>query len=321
MAYMTLQEQLLSHTEFLHQCGLQVEKVQIGQGFLRYPATYGCKTRGELCYSTKACRLRNGKLGLATWVRGEKGVISVHKTYGRLDSFFFGLSYSISDEGCCISDEKDHQKIEAMHKAEVFWRLSDSYGNSDYLHRKGVGYYGIRFRKNSYGRVAVIPLRDAKGVLWNCQLLNSDGTKRFLKGARTRGLFHKLGNLKDGEPIGLSESYVTAATCQELVGISSVTAFSCHNLATTSLLLQEYFPNSPLVIFADNDRHLAENKGIEAARAASTAGSGHVFVVAPEFGNLPVDSNHTDWNDLLRKRGRETTKTMMLEMLKHREIL
>lgn len=321
MAYMTTQEQLLSHTEFLRQRGLHVEEIQIGKGFLRCPATYGSKGRGEFCYSTKASRLRNGMLGLATRVRGENGVISTHKTYGQYDPFFFGLSYSLSNKDSCTSDERDCQRTEAANKAEIFWHLSDTWGSSDYLHWKNVGYYGIRFRNNSYGKVAVIPLKDEKGILWNCQLLNADGTKRFLRGARIRGLFHKLNNLKDEQPIGLCESYVTAATCQELTGIPMVTAFSCHNLATISQLLQQHFPHSPLVIFADNDRHLTENKSVEAAKAACSTGKGCVFIAIPEFGGLPVDPEHTDWNDLQREIGCEVTKKLMLEMLKHHGIL
>ena len=319
MAYMTMQEQLLSHTEFLLQCGLQVEEIQEGQGFLRCPATNGSKGRGEFCYSTKATLLRNGMLGLATWVRGKNGVISVHKTYGHSDPFFFGLSYFRSKESPCANDERD--EAEAAIRAKSFWRLSGSCGSSDYLNRKGVGYYGIRFRSNSYGKVAVIPLKDEHGEIWNCQILNTDGSKRFLRGAKTKGLFHQLHGLRDGQPIGLCESYVTAATCQELIGISMVTAFSCHNLIAVSVVLQQYFPQSPLVIFADNDRHLVENRGVKAAMAVNSRGNEHVTIVLPEFGGLPADSAHTDWNDLLREIGREETKKMMLEILWHHGIL
>jgi hypothetical protein len=323
MAYMTFKEQLSSHSTFLQQYEVQVEEIRVGQGFARCRAAGEHKGRGELCYCTKASRLRNGMLGLATWVRGEGGVVGCHKTYGLPHPFFFGLSYSSSSEGSCDSNEVIRWKTEAesTKKAEAFWRQSSSCGSSDYLQRKGVGSHGVRFRHNRYGRVAVVPLRDERGILWNCQLLNADGTKRFLRDSRTRGLFHKLHNLKDGPPIGLCESYVTAATCQELLGIPQVTAFNCQNLIAVSLLLQQYFPRSPLVIFADNDCHLTENKGVEAARRACAAGNGRVVMIAPEFGELSVDHDHTDWNDLVREIGCEATRKMMLEMIEHTGVL
>ena len=86
------------------------------------------------------------------------------------------------------------------------------------------------------------------------------------KGARTRGLFHALQKPVNGEAIGIAESYVTAATCFELSGVSTVCCFSSGNMLDTALIMRKSYPNSPLVLFADDDRHLGErglpNKGV-----------------------------------------------------------
>jgi Toprim domain len=318
MPYMTYEEQLLSHSKFLIQSGLHVDEIKIGQGFVRCCSIDQRSGRKELCYSTKASLLRNGMLGLATWIRGEKGIVGNHKTYGIPAPFFFGLSYPHSIDTSCIDYEiNDKAKdAEPAKRARIFWDLSDLRGDSDYLQKKGAGYYGIRFRCNKYGKVAVIPLRDAEGTLWNCQLINSDGTKRFLRGARTKGLFHRLQDLINGHPIGVAESYITATTCQELAGIPIVTAFSCHNLVPVSLALQQKYPDSSLIIFADNDRHLSENKGVKFAQAACATIKRSAIIV-PKFDRFCVKQELTDWNDLLREIGREETKMMMLECLEH----
>ncbi len=59
--------------------------------------------------------------------------------------------------------------------------------------------------------------------------------------------------------IGIAESYVTAGTCIELSGIPTVCAFSSDNLPDVAKIIRgELRPKSPIILFADNDRHLKE---------------------------------------------------------------
>ena len=126
----------------------------------------------------------------------------------------------------------------AAKRAYGFWNHSSTNGKSDYLDRKGVGYYGIRFRSDEkFGNVAIVPMLDETGYLWNYQILNSDGTKIMAKDARTDGLFHKLMEPKDGESIGIAEGYVTAATCMELSGMPTICAFSSENLVAVTKIV------------------------------------------------------------------------------------
>jgi putative DNA primase/helicase len=77
---------------------------------------------------------------------------------------------------------------------------------------------------------------DEFGKLWSYQLLNPEGTKMYPKGAGTEGLFHKLQEPFNGQPIGIAESYATSATCFELSQVPMVCAFSSENLlAVTDL--------------------------------------------------------------------------------------
>lgn len=157
----------------------------------------------------------------------------------------------------------------AARKAYGFWNHSNLQGKSDYLERKEVVFYGIRFRSIvEFGNVAVVPMFDEYGKLWSYQLLNPDGTKRFAKDARICDLFHSLRPIKNENVIGTAESYVTAATCMENTGITCVCCFGCNNMKGVISVLLSKYKDKRFAIFADNDRHLEKNEGILKAQEA-----------------------------------------------------
>lgn len=114
-----------------------------------------------------------------------------------------------------------------------------------------------------------------------------------------------MAHLVDGMPFGIAESYATAATCYELTGIPIVCAFSCHNLPKVAEILCPLFSASPMIVFADNDRHLQENQGVLKANEASLKTQGKVFLAIPDFGDIPASKAATDWNDLVRLKGKD----------------
>jgi hypothetical protein len=258
MAYKTFDKQVESHIAFLRSKGLDVSELNLHGGFVRCNGLNQSFERDKFCYKTHQNKLQNGLWGLITWCRSDGAEESTYKTYGLPPS----ENQIISSKN---NSSPNQSQILAARKAETFWNMSDSAGESDYLRSKKVGYHNIRFRQNKYGRVAVIPLRDACEKLWSYQLLNPDGSKRFPKECRTEGLHHSIGSLINGDPIGLAESYVVAATCHELLGIAAVTAFYANNLEAVALCLRERYSDSVIVVFGDNDLHLNKNKGLLAA--------------------------------------------------------
>jgi len=221
MSYMTMEEQVQSHLTFLKNEQIDVEELFIDKGFIRCDITGEPHGRGELCYQTKKTLLKNGLIGLVTWLRTKGGEVKTHKTYGssNLEETHYkepiGIRSAINSE--------------AVRKAKLFWEMSERIGESEYLLKKGVGYYGIRFRKTDYGKVAVIPMGDAAGKIISYQIINEDGSKKFARDVGITGLFHMLHQPIDGLPIGLAESYVTTASCFEITGMAMVTAFSGEN--------------------------------------------------------------------------------------------
>lgn len=142
-----------------------------------------------------------------------------------------------------------------------------------YLQRKGVGAYGIR----QLGEQLLIPMRDAGGALWAVQRIAPDGSKRFGRGARKRGLYHPIGSAPDAV-LCLAEGYATAASIHEATGYPVAVAFDCNNLLPVARALRAKYPRTRLVVCADDDAdtatRLGRNPGIEAAIAAARAVDG-----------------------------------------------
>ena len=307
MEYMSFEQQTIKHIQFLREEGLEVASLDINpQEFIR-SRTAGEVGRGEYAYKTVSRLLNNGMMGLLTWCRSASGTVKTYKTYGQpcnpadRGEFCPHTEFQIP---CQPMMEKNIHLNADLEKIQKFWDLSSRHGRADYLERKGVGSYRIRFRDNQYGRVAVVPIANVRDKLCGYQILNSNGSKVFAKGMQLKGAFHRLTKLADDSAIGIAESYVTAATCLELVNIPMVTAFTSNNLQNVVMALHECYPKSPLVIFADNDMHLSENKGVINAFKALERSTCGGLVLTPQFQAYPGGGDHSDWNDLVRESGR-----------------
>jgi len=306
MAYKTYTEQVQEHLKALNDNGLCVSELKLDStNWIRCHGHEETRGRGEYSYIANTEQLSNGLLGIRTSFRGQNGFGNI-KTYGLPP---FG-NESVSFTSYSMTNEAPKEELEtAARRAYGFWNHSNTQGLSDYLERKGVGSYGIRFRNSEqYGNVAVVPMFDEHGKLWSYQLLNPDGTKRHPKGCRTAGLFHKLGKLLNGERVGIAESYVTAATCMELSGVPMVCAFTSENLVAVSQAIRSLFPASHIILFADNDRHLEktgnQNVGLLKALQARDAVKRDFTLAIPEFDNLGPSKETSDWNDLVRLNGK-----------------
>ena len=308
MSYMTMNEQIASHLTFLKGEQVVIEELLIDKGFIRCDVVGAPPGRGELAYQSKQTLLRNGLVGLMTWLRTTGGAVKTHKTYGLSDL----------EKPSDVNQSETAETNEAIKKAKLFWQMSDETGESEYLLKKGVGYYGIRFRQTEYGKIAVIPMTDAAGYLSSYQLINADGSKRFAKDVGNIGLLHMLQKPIDGCSIGLAESYITAASCFEITGMAMVTSFGSENLRSVAIALKNRFPQSRLIVFGDNDRHLPENKGRRAAFSVQEAIGASCEVVIPDLDGYPISREFSDWNDYVRENGMRATREAIQNALKRK---
>lgn len=140
----------------------------------------------------------------------------------------------------------------AAGKAAMLWGRARLEGVSDYLERKRVGAYGVRF---AFGSV-VVPLVDLAGALHGLQWISKDGGKVFGTGTVKEGHFHLLGDLAEDTPVGFAEGYASAASDHMATGWPVVCCFDAGNLMPVITAWRKLYPEKRFVIFADDDRHL-----------------------------------------------------------------
>lgn len=127
------------------------------------------------------------------------------------------------------ADEARRQlAIKAANRANKAWGGLSESGSSEYLTRKKVRAFGIRF---ALGRIAV-PLRNMAGDMVGLQWIGPDGDKKFITGTAKSGAFHIIGHVADAQAAqyGFAEGYATAASVHQATGLPVVVCFDCANL-------------------------------------------------------------------------------------------
>ncbi|MDR3448715.1 MAG: toprim domain-containing protein [Alphaproteobacteria bacterium] len=108
----------------------------------------------------------------------------------------------------------------------------------------------------------LVPMNDEAGTVWSLQTIAPDGTKRFAKGGRTKGLFWWAGKAIDRLVIG--EGMATVAAVRRATSLPVVAAMSADNVPTIARMIRARRPDLHLTIAADDDA-----TGVAAARQAA----------------------------------------------------
>ncbi|HAU0911820.1 TPA: DUF1738 domain-containing protein [Legionella pneumophila] len=198
------------------------------------------------------------------------------------------------------------QKNTALRLKEKLSMMSEIVEPTPYMQAKGIevhsGVYTDEERK-----LTCIPATDCEGTLWTVQYIAEDGTKRFAKDSRKEGSFHVLGGLEklSGTPvIVIAEGYATAATIKDATGLPVVvSAFDSGNLKPVAKALHDKYPNTPIIVAADDDKHLELTKGINPGKekGKEAADSVNGFIILPTFApgeQLSNPRQFSDFNDL-----------------------
>lgn len=137
----------------------------------------------------------------------------------------------------------------AAKRAAYIWKGLPEAGASDYLTRKRVRAFGLRFTRGT----VVVPLRAVGGELVGLQFISGDGEKRFLSGTAKQGAFHMLGEWREGEPLAVVEGYATGATVHQATGWAVAVSFDAGNLTPVAVALRGKYPEARIVVCADDD--------------------------------------------------------------------
>jgi len=204
------------------------------------------------------------------------------------------------------AEESARTQAAAAAEAERLWHGAAIGGGSDYLKRKGVRGYGVRYLE---GGTVLVPLVDAAGKLWNVQRISAKGEKRFPAGARVSGCFHILGDIAASAWVLVAEGYATAATLYEATGFAVVVAFNEANVRHVANAVRQLAPKARIMFCADNDSETeaktGKNPGVVSATSAAASVGG--YWCKPE-GLRP---GGTDFNDLACAAGVEAVRAQL----------
>lgn len=148
------------------------------------------------------------------------------------------------------------------------------------------------------GQKTYIPATDVDGKQWSMQYIQEDGTKRFAKDSRKEGCFHVVGGmdaLAQAPALVIGEGYATASSLSESLGFATVAAFDSGNLPQVAKALHEKFPDKPVIIAGDDDRHLEATQGVNPGKSKAqeaaklTGGKVLLPIFAPGENSYPTD--------------------------------
>ena len=194
-----------------------------------------------------------------------------------------------ADEAQLAAMQAEVQRITGRLLAE----FTQARGKSEYLERKQVPPYGVRFitrnvvlsidaqlmrcdlwagddiarffanlpnprpDHHSFMKLDagtfVVPLRDIDGVVWSFQAISASGTKLFPKFARKQGCMHCIGTLDGAEVIVAAEGYATAASVAQASEWPTVMTVDVGNMAVLARLIRQKHPAARLILAGDDD--------------------------------------------------------------------
>lgn len=174
------------------------------------------------------------------------------------------------------AQEREQRAADCKTRAAKIWSGLGCSGASEYLTRKKVKAWGVKFSRGS----VVVPLRNVAGELLGLQFIASDSSKRFLTGTPKKGAFHLVGDDSPRTPLAVAEGYATAATVHQATGWPCAVAFDAGNLAPVASALREKWPDRDLIVCGDDDTKTEGNPGrAKATQAAREVGARVVFPV------------------------------------------
>ena len=197
-------------------------------------------------------------------------------------------------------DKQLKQRTRNAQRWARVWEALQPCVTHQYLNNKQVGSFGSREYRSKKRHLLVNPMRNFNREVVGLQLIYPNGFKRYAKGSQSKQVYFGL-----GQPNGLffiAEGYATGATIHAVTGHAVVVCFSAGNIKDAAIYLKRAYPDSQIIIAADNDRWskintikgIVDNPGLHYAREAAELINCEYRL--PQFQSL--ETKPTDFNDL-----------------------
>lgn len=157
------------------------------------------------------------------------------------------------------SRKEEQQIITKGFVAKILKKMSEtpSLPPNEYWLKKKLPLDTQVYFKNGDGgnqSIAVIPMRDFDGDIWNIQYIGSDGQKNFQSGGRIKGLFNVVSPFCEDDTIYLGEGYATTLSFYLATGESTVACFSASNIKNViKEFIDHGYKPEQLIVLADWD--------------------------------------------------------------------
>lgn len=332
--------------------GLIVDNIEVGR-------LVRCRVEGDRerrgWYSLHEIAAQNGEMLLVgsfgVWRGADNGA---QKIEVRRDAFDAeqraALKRRLAEDAKRAEGLRRAEADRAAARATAAWAKCAPDGDSDYLARKRVGAYGVRFSPSG---ALVIPMRNVVGQIRGLQIIRSakaaqadrkPAKEMWPRGLSMRGTFHLIGPTP--QAVGLiTEGYATGATLHEATSLPVAVAWSANNLVAVAAELRLRYPRVHWLICADDDAfgkcpdkdcatrivlaehptncpacdkpHLCVNAGVTSASTAAVSAS--AALTRPVFADEPARAakflEHgvklTDFNDLALREDVAAVRTQI----------
>lgn len=240
--------------------GLQVDSLEIGR--LRRCRTEdgGREKRGW--YLLHEIRLDNGSdlivgsFGIWRGAENNAQKVEIRKSEISREQAE-ALRKRLADDKRRSEAERKAEAERAAARASAAWKKCDPTGDSEYLQRKGVAGYGVRYSPSG---AMVIPLLDANNNIHGLQIIRGKNRKAGTQekeywpvGLIKKGRFHLIGMPTAGGVLLLAEGYATGASLHAATGLPVAVAFDANNLAPVAEALRSRYKGIRILACADDD--------------------------------------------------------------------
>jgi putative DNA primase/helicase len=245
----------------LRACGLAVESLQLGR-LVRVRVEGDREKRGW--YALHEIRTERGDdLIVGTFGVWQGASNNAQKLAIRKDLDVLtreqreSLRRRMAEDRRRVDIERKAAANRAATRAAETWRKCSETGQSDYLDRKGVNAYGVRFAPS--GALAV-PMLDTSGLVHGLQIIRTRaGAEKSGKpekefwpaGLAKKGHFHLIG--MPTTMVLVAEGYATGASLHQATGMPVAIAFDAGNLAPVCAALRARYKGTRILVCADDD--------------------------------------------------------------------
>lgn len=221
------------------------------------------------------------------WVRGEQGKCSSDGGTGVNN---IEIWKAIEKER-----QKDHEARDIDSKSRALEFINNSGlsdGSHKYLVTKKINPCGV----HQSGDSLIIPIINPEGEIVSYQTIGVTGRKQFMLGGRVGGCCYSIPGTSN--TIAICEGFATGASINKATGFKVLVAFNAGNIAKVAKVAVEKFPESDILICADNDYTKDKNVGLETGRKVSLElGIGCVWptgILGSDFNDMAIELGESE---------------------------